>query len=153
MDVDKFIAIIFFVAAIGIVIRVAWVLYFYFVRIKAWRKVEGEILDSGSEYFVSDTDVDTAGWRYKVLYKYKILEIEYFSKNIGKNIGILSPVEESIDRYDGKYKKGNRVTVYYNPNNPGDSVIDSEFDSKTLLPLFISVIGIIVGIYLWGSAK
>jgi len=150
MDTNKFFAIVIFVGVIGILIRVAYVFYFYFIAIRTWHKVEGEILDSGSEYFVSDSDIDTAGWRYKVLYKYKVLEIEYFSKNIGKNIGILSPVEESIDRYDGKYKKGNRVTVYYNPNYPGDSVIDSEFDSTTLLPLLICGIGIFVGIYLWG---
>lgn len=151
MDLNKFISIIIFIGATGILIKVIYIYYFYIVRIKFWYRTEGEILDSGAEYFVSNTDVDTAGWRYKVLYKYKVDGEEYFNNVIGKNIGVLVPWEESINNYENKFQKGKSAAVFYNPNNYRDSVIDDKFSLTNFIPIFISIIAVFVAVSLWGK--
>ena len=115
---------------------------------KKWKKIEGEIIESGVEYFRSKTDSDTEGWRQKIIYIYNIDGIEYKNDKITKNIAILLPSESSAIKNSKSYFVGQRITVYVNNKNPKESIIDSSFDNSNLLYVLIGIVAIFVSNYI-----
>ena len=65
MELKNILSIVVFVAGIGILLYVINIYIFYTITLKKWKKTEGEIIESGVEYFRSKTDSDTEGWRQK----------------------------------------------------------------------------------------
>lgn len=148
MDIVTIVAPIILIAGIGIILNLAYIYYFYAVTIKKWRIVDGEILESGVEYFRSKTDSDTEGWRPKTIYIYNINGTNYTNNKITKNIKILLPSESSANKFSYNYLIGQKILVYYNQNNPQNSIIDGSFNYNSLLLILISILSFIVAYYI-----
>jgi hypothetical protein len=146
MEIKNIISIILLIAGIGIILYLINIYLFYAITIKRWIKTEGEILESGVEYFRSKTDSDTEGWRQKVVYLYNIKGVDYKNDKITKNISILLPSESSALK-SNSYFIGQKITVYYNKNNPKQSVIDPSFNYNSLVLILVSVIAFFVANY------
>jgi hypothetical protein len=148
MELKNIISVIIFVAGVIVILNIINIYLFYTIRLKKWKKIEGEIIESGVEYFRSKTDSDTEGWRQKIIYIYNIDGIEYKNDKITKNIAILLPSESSAIKNSKSYFVGQRITVYVNNKNPKESIIDSSFDNSNLLYVFIGIVAIFVSNYI-----
>lgn len=148
MELKNILSIVVFVAGIGILLYVINIYIFYTITLKKWKKTEGEIIESGVEYFRSKTDSDTEGWRQKIIYIYNIDGIEYKNDKITKNTRILLPSESSAIKNSKSYFVGQRITVYVNNKNPKESIIDSSFDYSNLLYVLIGIVAIFVSNYI-----
>jgi hypothetical protein len=108
--------------------------FFYFVTIKKWVKIEAEITNSEIEFYRSDKDSDTEGWKEKVTYLFIYNSVIYKGDCITKNLKILVPFKDMANQ--NNYKCGQKINITYNPNNPIESVIDDKFDlMNIILPL------------------
>lgn len=144
------ISVAILIAGIGLILKVLYVFYFYNVKIKKWNVVEGTISEASIEYFKSKTDSDTEGWKQKVLYTYRVNDIEYKNDMITKNIGFLAPSKSMVEN-NYKYLKGAKIIVHYNTNNPKESIIDDSFDYRNLLLLLIGILSFFISMFIWYS--
>jgi hypothetical protein len=148
MELKNIISVIIFVAGVIVILNIINIYLFYTIRLKRWKNIEGEIIESGVEYFRSKTDSDTEGWRQKIIYIYNIDGIEYKNYKITKNIEILLPSESSAIKNSKSYFVGQKITVYVNNKNPKESIIDSSFDNSNLLYVLIGIVAIFVSNYI-----
>ncbi|UCH82295.1 MAG: DUF3592 domain-containing protein [Nitrospiraceae bacterium] len=81
-----------------------------------------------------------------VHYEYSILGETYKSDRIFWGNVHMSGSREASQRVVDNYKKGKKVTVYYNPRNAEESVLEPGTAKGTLLSLAVSCIPIIAGI-------
>lgn len=108
--------------------------FFYFVTIKKWVKSEAEITNSEIEFYRSDKDSDTEGWKEKVIYSFICNSVIYKGDCITKNLKILVPFKDMANQ--NNFKCGQKINITFNPNNPIESVIDDKFDlMNIILPL------------------
>ena len=147
MDFKTIIASTIVIAGIGIILNLIYIFYFYTITLKKWGRIEGEILESGVEYFRSKTDADTEGWRQKTIYTYNVDRISYTNDKITKNITILMPSESTIKKNSVNYEIGQKIIIYYNKNNPQDSIIDNSFNYTSLFLILIFVVSFFVAYY------
>ncbi len=148
MELKNIVSVVVLVAGIGVILYVLNIYIFYTITLKKWKKIEGEIIESGVEYFRSKTDSDTEGWRQKIIYIYNIDGIEYKNDKITKNTRILLPSESSAIKNSKSYFVGQRITVYVNSKNPKESIIDSSFNYSNLLYVLIGIVAIFVSNYI-----
>jgi hypothetical protein len=81
-----------------------------------------------------------------VHYEYSILEKTYESDRIFWGNFHISGSEDESRKVADKYKKGKKVTVYYNPRNAQEAVLEPGSAQGTLLSLAVSCLPIIAGI-------
>ena len=81
-----------------------------------------------------------------VHYEYSILGKGYKSDRIFWGNVHASGSRDASRRVVDKYKKGKKVTVYYNPLNVQEAVLETGSTQGTLLSLAVSCIPIIAGI-------
>ncbi|MBX9843307.1 MAG: DUF3592 domain-containing protein [Xanthobacteraceae bacterium] len=133
-----------FLAAIpGLIAFAAIYKYFEVRRASRWPSVPGRVVVSVSEKRSVDsggadsTDTEIRNFA-KVVYEYKIATKTYRCDrvSVGENLGDFE-VAETL----AKYPIGKEVTVYYNPNNRAEAVLEREF------PAFVwkGVAGIVLG--------
>ena len=104
-----------------------------------WPAVEGEILEA---YVRREEETDADGeWRVtyfpEVRYAYRVLGQEYVGNQItfGGTLGGSSPARARA--VVARYPEGERVTVYYNPDNPQEAVLER----KVAAPWLLLVVG------------
>lgn len=148
MEIKNIISILLLIAGIGIIFNLINIYYFYTITFKKWLKVEGEILESGVEYFRSKTDSDTEGWRQKIVYLYNVNGIDYENDKITKNIRTLLPSESSALKNSNTYSVGQKITVYYNREKPNESIIDGAFNYNSLFLILVSIGAFVVASYI-----
>ena len=148
MEIKVIISLIIVLAGIGLIFKIISVYYFYSVKLKRWGTTEGKVLESGIEYFRSKTDSDTEGWIQKVIYSYKVEDINYTNDKITNNIKILLPSESSVKKNSDEYLIGDKINVYYNKNNPQESFIDGSFNYFSLFYILIGITAFFVANYI-----
>lgn len=104
-----------------------------------WQKVSGQIIDGYKrKNMIGFTTF--AYHRYDAFaYKYEINGIEFVGHKV--SFGVKAPNKE--------YDSGERVNVYYDPQNPGDSVLIPGVDSSQFVSLFIGGGLLVIGFVLW----
>ena len=112
---------------------------------KSWPQTTGEIIESN----VDDAEKAVAsmsrrpgkyGMSLKGRYAYKVNLAPYESDRFSSEIvpeNILNP--EKVRAYSKTYATGNKVTVYYNPDDHSDSVLDPRVNIGDVM--FLSLIG------------
>ncbi|WNM20359.1 DUF3592 domain-containing protein [Flavobacterium capsici] len=128
-------------STIVLLYKIGSVVIFYFFTIKKWSEVEGTIISSDVVYFRSKTDADTQGWKEAVIYSFKVNMIEYNGNCISKNLGFLFPFKYQAKQ--SNFIEGQKIKIYYNPENPNQSVLDSKFDLMSCIIL----LGILIIFY------
>ena len=109
--------------------------FFYFVTIKKWVKAEAEVISSDQYY---DDTYDSEGIRNSIVYSFEH-NSQFFEGNcISKNFQIMTTFKTSFN--ENNYKKGQKIIITFNPDNPAESVIEDKFDLMNILfvtPIFI----------------
>jgi hypothetical protein len=133
-DIYLFLKVLFFFSLFFHFVIFSKKIYFYFVTIKKWKTIEGSILKNDKVFFRSKIDSETEGWKDKIEYKYQINGIEYKNDEISKNLGILLPFKNQTSPLSNDfYKVNQKITVFYNPDNPQQAIIDSKFNYFSLI--------------------
>lgn len=145
MEAKDVISALFIYAGIGIILYVLYIYFFYTISIKKWIKTEGVILFSDIEYFRSKIDSDTEGWKQRIVYSYEVNGVSYTNDQISKNVNILLPSKTSVEN---NYKKGQKITVYYNFKNPKEAIVDYSFNYNNLFLLLFAIIAFLVAKYI-----
>jgi len=157
--IRKFIVILFFTA--GIVILVYGILNVrYASRYKQWPITHGFIIDNAAappELMPGDKTSKKNFYAVNIVYEYFVHDMTYYSTNISSfGYDLFKPskayysgtVEKIKDVLD-KYAIGDGVPVYYNPENPQDTVIDPEIKTPVFLPLVLGALLILISLHLY----
>ena len=114
---------------------------------QTWPSVAGQIVDSRWQNKLVSQNAARPNFKFtpKIEYSYLVNNTEYKGTTIS-----LSSFDE-LDRKLGKtkleqYPMGRRISVYYDPTNPGVSCLEQE------KPTLIGVVGLIMGIVSFYSA-
>jgi len=112
-----------------------------------WLTTEGEITKSGT---TKDVDIERGYSTSNAVieYKYTLNGKEFTSNRIyfGSSISMTGK-EEKSNLLSRKYPEFRKVTVYYNPENVKESVLETETQSELYWGIAISIIIIAFGIF------
>ena len=116
----------------------AWLIYTYFQQRRkagesiAWPATQGKIVVSTVKESVTRHDTDNGMWVERttyypeVRYEYSVLGKTYTGRRIAfgasKGFSTSAGAEKALERYPVRAT----VTVYYNPDNPADAVLERE---------------------------
>jgi hypothetical protein len=135
---------LFLAAFPGLIIFAAVYKYFEVRRASVWPSVPGRVVVSMSEKRSVDTggadSTDTEIRNFaKVVYEYKVATKTYRGDrvSVGENLGNFE-VAETL----AKYPLGKAVTVYYNPNNRAEALLEREFPAFVWKGLILFVLGL-----------
>ena len=131
------------VGALFIFIACSAFLFLEYLRYKArqalsWPDTEGLIIQSK---MISDQRGD---WDESVVYEYHVEQKKYENRDVS----FFTWTSYSPLKTLKKYKKGSSVRVYYNPNNPADSVL--ELSQNLIYPARVKValiVFLLFGVY------
>lgn len=134
---DNIFKIAFIFTFIMYLFTLSKVAYFYIFTIKNWVKAEAEVINS-EEYY--DDTYEAEGIRNSIVYSFEYNSQIFEGNCISKNFQIMTTFKTSFN--ENNYKKGQKIIVTFDSNNPKESVIDDKFDlMNILLPTPIFVIG------------
>ena len=107
-----------------------------------WPTVKGEVVVSN--IVSGSTGGKSLHVRANVRYRYTVKEKDYISGNID-SVGY---AQAGIDiNYVKKYPKGKQVSIYYNPDNPAQAILEPQKIKKTgYSALLIGFIFLLIGI-------
>ena len=132
---DNIFKIAFIFTFVMYLIALSKVGYFYFFKVKNWVKVEAEIMNSEQYY---DDTYDSEGIRNSIVYSFEYNSQIFEGNCISKNFQIMTTFKTSFN--ENNYKKGQKIIITFNPDNPAESVIEDKFDLMNILfvtPIFI----------------
>jgi hypothetical protein len=147
MKLNIVVSMIFYFAGICLMFKALYVFCFYRIILKRWSQCDGEIAESRVEYFRSKVDADTEGWRQKVIYTFKVDGVRFTNDTITKKVGVLHPSKSFAEGSSVSYKVGQKITVYYNKNNPKESIIDDSFNYTSLSLIIFGILSFFVANY------
>ncbi len=134
---------VLFIVGIFVIIAVALNLIFlaiiYFMHRKAkvaggWGSVTGTVLASGLERRRSSNNSGSVNYPV-VLYSYRVMGQDYQSNVIAPGLQVGgSGAPKVVERYP----IGSQVTVYYNPQNPGEAVLEKK--APALMWMWVSLL-------------
>ena len=139
----NFIQIIFILSIFISIIIFGRIFIFYNLQIKKWNKTTGKIIQASKEYFRSNFDLDTEGWKDKIVFEYIIDGKKYLSNKVSKNLSILLPFENQTSPMSlDNFNLNEEIDVYYNPRSPKETVLDSKFNyfSLSIVLIFYIII-------------
>lgn len=131
-------------------------LFIYFrslLKVRAsqtWPTAPGTVLQSWvRESRSTDSDGgDSYSYHPEVHYQYQVMGTEYQGSKIafGPKVGGRSRAEKTIE----KYPAGANVTVYYQPDNPANAVLERSISKVTLVLGIAMFLGGVFIYLLWG---
>lgn len=93
---------------------------------KSWPTTPGVLLKKGTrEHISTDRQTGTVKWssiHADVEYSYQVDGVEYTSKRATFSDMVVKPMS-ALNRLLDDFLKTDRITVYYNPKKPADSVL------------------------------
>lgn len=142
---EKYIAIVLFIAGTCHAIYILWIFYFYKVTIKKWNKTKGFIVSNK----IMDYDKSgETGWINEISYQYSVNNLDYKSNKLSKNITFINSFKDDVV-INKRYPVGDAVTVFYNPNNYKDAVINPNFNYYNFAALLFCLITFWVASTMW----
>ena len=111
-----------------------------------WPTTEGTILISKFDRNFNTSSSGKGKWYYeiKIKYSYTVDSLEYESDRVDFKSATYQYKSEVIpSTIARRYPVGKQVNVYYNPENPGKAVLETEIT-------FMTYIGLLIGVFLVG---
>ena len=112
-------------------------------RNKSWKITEGEIINSKMQESYFD---EGAMYKAVIQYKYIIGEKEYFSNRVFHGDYIGKNFSKSVKTLINKYVKGATVLVYYNPQHPNKSVLETGIHPVIYRELIVGILFLLLSI-------
>ena len=118
------------------------------INTKHWPSVMGKIMSSTIKedynYIVNgDTNEKGTGYYYEITYNYSINDKIYTGTNIDR-YGYKTSIKKNILEIVEKYYIGLDVIVYYNPTNPGDSLLEPGIKEVIIITMSFLVLSITI---------
>jgi len=133
----SYIFIVNILAVIGIILIIHFTYIFWLSkRNRNWKTTEGEVISSKTQESYFD---EGAMYKAVIQYKYVIREKEYFSKRIFNGDYIGKNFSKSIKTLVNKYVKGEKILVYYDPQHPNQSVLETGVHAVIYRELFAGI--------------
>ena len=131
----------------GIILLLNFIyLFITSTKTKKWIIVKGKMLSSNIDcinYIGEDAD---RSYKAKVKYQYSVNGESYLSKKIFYGDYMRANLPYQAKKIVKKYGKDEIVTVYYNPNNPKKSVLETGVNTIVYKILFTSLCLILLSI-------
>ncbi|WP_113880736.1 MULTISPECIES: DUF3592 domain-containing protein [Marinobacter] len=108
--------------------------YYFGIKSKGWPVTDGLIISGKSEYYANPSGVN--GHILNIKYRYKVSGKNYTSTRINFSLNESAGNKAHAEELLNNYRNGRVVKVYYNPNNPEQSVIEP---GNNNLHLFITM--------------
>jgi hypothetical protein len=140
-----------FEAGVIFLFGIILLLHFFYLFIsstktKKWIPVKGKVLISNIDcigYIGEDADLS---YKAKIEYQYGVNEESYLSKKFFYGDYIRANMPYRAKKVIKKYGKDEIITVYYNPDNPKKSVLETGVNPIIYKILFISFCLILLSI-------
>lgn len=113
---------------------------------KKWNKARGLIIEAFTDEFYMQGE--QSSFKAMIKYSYIILDKEYYSKRIYFGDFLRDSFSISSKKIVDKYKKQGVVDVYYNPNNPNESVLQQGIHFNVILIFISSLVLMSIGFVL-----
>ena len=131
-------------------------------KCKDWPIVKGRIMDSSiTEIPDSSNNTSTETSLPDIKYEYAYNDITYFKNNIGyygeHTLGLsdsyYAGTEDQIASLLSKYPINSLVDVHVNPENPGESVLDTGLKLPVFMPFLLGALFVFAGchIFMYGN--
>lgn len=106
-----------------------------------WPTANAEIVKLVSQSSESDTPLITS-----LKYTYQVGKNRFTGENI--QYGMSSPISQELAHNFENYKSGDTLTIHYNPNHPGQSVVLKGLSLKILWQMMAGTLTLVYGIIL-----
>jgi hypothetical protein len=106
----------------------------------SWPTTDGVVL---STFIETSSDGQGDSYSPHIVYEYHVNAIRYESNRIA--LSTFSSNLSEAQSYIDNYPIGSTVTVHYNPNDPGDAVLETQFDPMGYLGTIIGIVLVCVG--------
>ena len=113
---------------------------------QSWPGTQGRITESRLDTHTTITDgIESTAYQAVIVYAYTVLGQEYTGKQVA--FGVRSATRKAASAVLERYPLDRQVTVYYDPQKPGQAVLE-RVSSSGLLQIVIGILLILSGIYL-----
>ena len=142
----------FLVVNIICFVGILFILHFVYLFIlsrntKKWLSIEGKINKSKLEITNQDIGNDmSVSHKANIEYQYVISENTYYSERVFIGDYIRRNFFRSVEPIVDKYAKDKKVLVYYNPNNPKRSVLETGIHFVIYRELFVGIFFVVLSI-------
>jgi hypothetical protein len=116
-------------------------LRWFFVDLKTYRQAAGQVLSSNIE-----GGGVHGGWRFKIAYSYKVRNQEFVSNRVHFGYQAM-PDRSYAEKYVEKYPIGKQVMVFYEENNPENSVLEPQIKWNGLLDFYLILILLPIAVF------
>jgi hypothetical protein len=119
-------AIPFFILVAGLVAFGAWHVVKGLPRLLrsnpelAWKTADGDVIES---YIAERDEAGGLGGEARLEYRYRVGDIEFIGSKVGPLTNFYG-LRWSAEVQWNRYPRGSKVTVYFNPRNPGEAVLE-----------------------------
>jgi len=110
-----------------------------------WESTSGEIIRSQLG-ITTDSDGDT--YRPEVAYEYVVNDIRYINDRLRFDGGIYSSNRDNAARKVAQYEMGMTVSVFYDPTDPQEAVLERNLTTGIQTYLGVGIILLAIGIFL-----
>lgn len=107
-----------------------------------WSRTKGQISNACLDKF---NDSNSTSYRVQVEYSYTVADKVYSSKRKYYGDHLLNSFYWSTKKLVDKYKKGDTIDVYYNPQNPKDAVLEQGVHFSVLVFFISSLVCFSIG--------
>lgn len=113
------------------------------LKSKSWSSVEGTIITSSIDEEVSrDPDSERKiNYRLRISYSYEVGGARYVSSRVAfdESTGYIFTKKETSKR-QARYPTGKQIKVYYDPNKPQRSTLETNMKASIIYGLFLSLL-------------
>ncbi len=114
---------------------------------KQWSTTKGEIISSELDAQTSADEEGNRSTTYiaQVFFRYQVGGLEYESSRINFNYGMRTSNIRKQQSIVEQYPQGSAVTVFYDPDNPEESVLERRVNGA-FTTILVSAVFIIIGL-------
>jgi hypothetical protein len=120
-----------------------------------WATTQGDVMEATVEtYQYSSSEGGTStGHRPRIIYSYRINGRDYVGDRFNFGSEVHSSIRSFAEGTVKKYPTGSKVTVFYNPQNPGDAALERSAPASKLLYVIAAILFVVaIGTCVFGSS-
>lgn len=106
----------------------------------SWPMAKGEIVET-NVVTAGGEDGNSENYKLVITYNYTVDEVTYISDQYGLTSEITSFAREPLEKKAETLPAGQKISVYYNPDNPETAVLDPGTDSAQWFLMGSAVVG------------
>ena len=131
--INLYIALAIAVVGLGLLVW-AWVNFKTGLKTRRWIRVDGRVISSHVEQSGTTIEFDHPTYQTHAKVEYEVNGIVYRTSKVNDFIGSV----ESIGK-PGSLPRNSKINVYYNPEDPGEAVMDR---AALRFSIFLGLLGI-----------